>query len=53
VEHDEQPTEGKVLDLMAALERSVEAAKGRTSANKASAKSSPGKKRTSKARKSA
>jgi DNA end-binding protein Ku len=53
VEHDEQPTEGKVLDLMAALERSVEAAKGRTSAKKASAKSSPGKKRTSKARKSA
>jgi DNA end-binding protein Ku len=53
VEQDEQPTEGKVLDLMAALERSVEAAKGRTSAKKASAKSSPGKKRTSKARKSA
>jgi DNA end-binding protein Ku len=53
VEQDEQPTEGKVLDLMAALERSVEAAKGRTSAKKASAKSSPGKTRTSKARKSA
>jgi DNA end-binding protein Ku len=54
VEQDEQPTEGKVLDLMAALERSVEAAKGRSSAGKkVSAKSSSGKKRTSKARKSA
>jgi DNA end-binding protein Ku len=54
VEQDEQPTEGKVLDLMAALERSVEAAKGRTSsAKRASTKSSTAKKRTSKARKSA
>jgi DNA end-binding protein Ku len=48
VEKDERPTEGKVLDLMAALERSVEAAKGRTAK-----KASPAKKRTSKARKSA
>jgi DNA end-binding protein Ku len=48
VEKDERPTEGKVLDLMAALERSVEAAKGRTAK-----KASPAKKRMSKARKSA
>jgi DNA end-binding protein Ku len=48
VEKDEPPTEGKVLDLMAALERSVEAAKGMTAK-----KASPAKKRTSKARKSA
>ena len=32
VEKDEQVPEGKVLDLMAALERSVEAAKGRKTA---------------------
>ena len=48
VEKDELPPEGKVLDLMAALERSVEAAKGRKIA-----KASPTKKRATKARKSA
>jgi DNA end-binding protein Ku len=62
VDKDERVPEGKVLDLMAALERSVEAAKGNKTAKKASAtkssarsatKSSSGKKRTSKARKSA
>jgi DNA end-binding protein Ku len=57
VEKDERAPEGKVLDLMAALERSVEAAKGSKTSKKASArsatKSSSGKKRSSKARKSA
>jgi DNA end-binding protein Ku len=48
VEKDEPVSEGKVLDLMAALERSVEAAKGRKTARKSTAK-----KRTTKARKSA
>ena len=52
VEKDEKVPEGKVLDLMAALERSVEAAKGRKTAKKSTAKSSA-RKRTSKARKSA
>ncbi|HEX4980252.1 MAG TPA: Ku protein [Ilumatobacteraceae bacterium] len=52
VEKDEPAPEGKVLDLMAALERSVEAAKGRKTAQKSSAKA-PARKRTSKARKSA
>ena len=52
VEKDEPAPEGKVLDLMAALERSVEAAKGRKSTQKSTAKSTA-KKRTSKARKSA
>jgi DNA end-binding protein Ku len=49
VEKDEPVAEGKVLDLMAALERSVEAAKGRKTARK----STTAKKRTTKARKSA
>jgi DNA end-binding protein Ku len=56
VEKDVRPSEGKVLDLMAALERSVEAAKSRKTAQKSSAKptaKSTAKKRTSKARKSA
>jgi DNA end-binding protein Ku len=48
VDKDEPAPAGKVLDLMAALERSVEAAKGRKAAKKSTAK-----KRTSKARKSA
>jgi DNA end-binding protein Ku len=48
VEKDEPAPEGKVLDLMAALERSVDAAKRRKTARRA-----PAKKRTSKARKSA
>jgi len=52
VEKDEPAPEGKVLDLMAALERSVEAAKGRKSTQKSSAKPTA-KKRTSRARKSA
>ena len=52
VEKDEPAPEGKVLDLMAALERSVEAAKGRKTRQRSSAKSTT-KKRTSKARKSA
>ena len=39
VEKDEPAPEGKVLDLMAALERSVEAAKGRKTARKSTSKS--------------
>ena len=49
VEKDEPAPEGKVLDLMAALERSVEAAKGAQDRRR----SRPAKKRPSKARKSA
>ena len=45
--------EGKVLDLMAALERSVEAAKGAQDRRKSSAKPTARKRTTSKARKSA
>jgi DNA end-binding protein Ku len=52
VAKDEPAPPGKVIDLMAALERSVEAAKGRKTAKKSTAKSTA-KKRTGKARKSA
>ena len=52
VEKDEPVSEGKVLDLMAALERSVEAAKGRKSSTSRQDDRQTTK-RTSKARKSA